>query len=693
MKINYYSASLKNRRIISLEQYIDQLKTATKSHGIEQLRLTRAFDGEKLHTPYREKIPYIGFSAAYRTQDQSDRLDTYNGIVLLTVRGLATRSEAEALKERLRNNPQVVLAFTGCTGLSLHFLVRFSLPDGSLPAELRSVEHFHAGACRQALEYFRMQLDPRTMLKSDKPEVLCRHSYDPDPYFNIDAQSIRMPQPAQISYDPEWKEPLRNCHHNPEKQKSGIFFRSVEEQNTFYYASAMMQALTVAPNTDPDIYRRDFIIAYLKQCFKSGIEEEQAIHNILRYGDMKEYEYEVRNLFRAGYETEKRFGQGRVLPEVQHNLFTMEEFLERRYELRINTINNQTEYRERLNYYIPFRPVTQAVLNTMVIQAHGEGFKMWDRDLRRHVNSTLIPAYNPIERFLKELPVWDGTDYIREMAQRVPCENNPVWTENFYTWFLGMVAGWKQMNKQHANSTLPLLIGEQACGKSTFCKRLLPPELQDYYTDSIDFGKKQEAMLSLTQYALINIDEFDSVSVSYQSFLKHVVQKSVVNVRKPYEKSNKAFRRYSSFIATCNNEDLLSDPTGSRRYLCVKITGSIDNECLINYPQLYAQAVTALQKGEQYWFDTEHAKQTTANNEAFNIQSPEEQLLYYYFEEAKDEKEGTWMTPTEIYLYLRDKSKMKLGNRGMTAFGRVLKKAGFPSKRSNTSRYYLVRKK
>ena len=51
-----------------------------------------------------------------------------------------------------------------------------------------------------------------------------------------------------------------------------------------------------------------------------------------------------------------------------------------------------------------------------------------------------------------------------------------------------MVAHWRGYDKQHANSTSPLLVGAQGTRKSTFCRDLIPPELRGYYTDSIDFG-------------------------------------------------------------------------------------------------------------------------------------------------------------------------------------------------------------
>ena len=36
----------------------------------------------------------------------------------------------------------------------------------------------------------------------------------------------------------------------------------------------------------------------------------------------------------------------------------------------------------------------------------------------------------------------------------------------------------------------------------------------------------------LNRFALINIDEFDQVTLTQQGFLKHILQKPVVNLRK-----------------------------------------------------------------------------------------------------------------------------------------------------------------
>ena len=69
---------------------------------------------------------------------------------------------------------------------------------------------------------------------------------------------------------------------------------------------------------------------------------------------------------------------------------------------------------------------------------------------------------------------------------------------------------------------------------------------------------------SIGRFFLINIDEFDQISVNQQGFLKHLLQKPVANLRKPYGTAIQEIRRYASFIATSNQKDLLTDPSGSR---------------------------------------------------------------------------------------------------------------------------------
>lgn len=109
-------------------------------------------------------------------------------------------------------------------------------------------------------------------------------------------------------------------------------------------------------------------------------------------------------------------------------------------------------------------------------------------------------------------------------------------------------------------------------------------------SDRIDFSNKRDAELSLNRFVLINMDEFDQNKENQQAFLKHILQKPVVNVRRPHVTATQELRRYASFIGTSNHKDLLTDTSGSRRYIVIDVMGPIDCSS-IDYEQLYAQAM------------------------------------------------------------------------------------------------------
>ena len=351
----------------------------------------------------------------------------------------------------------------------------------------------------------------------------------------------------------------------------------------------------------------------------------------------------------------------------------------------------QAEFRERHSFCFRFQPVDKRALNSIALDAQAEGIPLWDRDISRYVYSNRVPVYNPLEDFLFNLPEWDGRDRIRPLAQTVPCDN-PHWPELFHRWFLNMVAHWRGMDKRYANSVSPLLVGAQGTRKSTFCRSIMPPSECSYYTDSLDFSRKKDVELSLNRFALINIDEFDQVSATQQGFLKHILQKPVVNARRPYGTSVVEMRRYASFIATSNHKDLLTDPSGSRRFICIEVKGVIDTSRPIDYDQLYAQAMHELAHGERYWFnDADEYVMTEANRE-FQQYSPEEQFLFRYFRMAEAGEEGEWMAPAEILKILHQEVDIPLNAKRVAAFGRILRKQGIPSRHTRKGTVYqLVR--
>lgn len=382
--------------------------------------------------------------------------------------------------------------------------------------------------------------------------------------------------------------------------------------------------------------------------------------------------------------------------ELSDNIMRMIGFLCKKYDFRYNSVMKFTEYRPKDKDYWGYQPVDARVQKRMTLEVQLANIRVSIKDVRNYLESDLLSTYNPVEDFLfKCAGKWDGKDYIRALARTVPTDN-PYWEDWFYTWFLAMVNQWRSYShRKYGNSVAPLLISRQGYNKSTFCRSLVPPELQWGYNDNLVLSEKRQVLQAMCQALLLNLDEFNQISPQVQQgFLKNIIQLPSVKMKPPYGSHVQEFPRMASFIATSNMEDILSDPSGNRRFLGVELTGPIDVSQLPNYEQLYAQALAALQAGEKTYFDAEQTKLIMASNRKFEVISPVDQYFNLYFDLTDDAKLGEYLTAAEIFQELKSHigSSVKLSN--LISFGRKLSQ--MPSihrKRFNDGMRYLVVRK
>lgn len=674
-------------RTVEMEKFIGMLQTESLSHPVSNMRKNLRYTVPGQPNEYIRKLPVIVFSGTFRKNGETrPPFKAYTGLVLLEVNHLSCLEEALMIRRQAAFLPQTLLAFVGSGEKSVKIIIPFTLPDGSLPRTPKQIKHFHAEAYLTAVRYYQPQLERCIDLKEPDIRRGCRMSFDPQPAYNPDAIAIRIEQPEQM---PDMKR-IRIIPEAPsdplQRLMPGI---PRNYQILTLFSTAMIDAIRkTGPYINQDI--TTLFIALAQNCYNAGLPEEEAIQCTFFYDEFEKLETQIRQTFRSVYLLKKRINDKYPMPEIQSLTFQLEEFMQRRYELRRNEMSGEVEYRDKSLIRFTFTPFTREVRNSICTEAHKEGLNVWDKDIDRHVYSNSIPSFHPIEDYLGNLPEWDSKDHIRRLAKRIPCENSE-WPNYFYRWFLSMVAHWLGMDREHGNSATPLLIGDQGCGKSTFCLNILPPELRTYYTDSIDFSKRRDTELALHRYALINIDEFDSVSSTLQSYLKQILQKAEVNTRLPYQTTNRSLRRHATFIATCNNFDILTDPTGSRRFICVEINGVIDYLQPIDYAQLYAQAIQALANEERYWFTHEEEATISTNNRQFQQTPPEEQLFLQYFRLPREGETGEYLLAVEILERIkRKKHDFKYTNSIIRTFGRLLKRNHIKSKRSNKGTCYQV---
>ena len=623
-----------------------QLLVSTKT--MEKLMERFARDDSKLTiTHFREYVPYLSnnyegykdlpkwmhiYPAAEFAKDENNNLKmkAFNGILLLKFGNITDVDGAEGVKRSVAILPSTLAAITGADGKTVIVLIKFQGENDSLPTSEADAEHLYRIAYQQIFPVYQAIVKASILVDGPKP--------------SIEAGSTLSQEPSI---------------HNS-------FMMTLDAEPYFNSKAVAMKIDSHArsQNLTPSTGNNQQMIA------DSGTAEEDS--------------------------NEKNNNKKEDKNSVRSNIVSMMQLLESRYDFRYNTVMKYVEYLPKDKGWYGYRPVEPRVQKRMTLEVQLADIRVSIKDVRNFLESDYIKNYNPIDEYLFQCyDKWDGKDHIRALARTVPTAN-PHWADWFYTWFLGMVDQWRgYSHRQYGNSVAPLLISKQGYNKSTFCRRLLPPELQWGYSDNLILSEKRQVYQAMAQFMVINLDEFNQISPQVQQgFLKNLIQLPTLKYKPPYGSHVMEFPRLASFIATSNMKDILSDPSGNRRFIGVELTGPIDVSVRPNYQQLFAQALSALNNGEKSYFDAQQVKLIMKSNSQFEIIQPIDQYFLLYFELVEDEKEGDYLTAAEIFDYLKKQIGSSLKVNSLMGFGRKLANMSeLKHKRFADGMKYLVKKK
>ena len=347
-------------------------------------------------------------------------------------------------------------------------------------------------------------------------------------------------------------------------------------------------------------------------------------------------------------------------------------FLNANFDFRYNVLTDMPECKPKNT--TTYRMIDKRMMNSLSYKAMMQGIDCKDADVKRFLFSDQIATHHPFQDYMAALPEWDGTDRVTMLAARV--SGNGMWLNGFHRWMLGMVAQWLGYPARCANALAPILISaEQGMCKSTFCSILLPEELRGYYTDKFAITSTSGCEQKISTFGLINMDEFDQYNERMMTLLKNLMQMKKVNYRKCFKAYYSDLPRIASFIGTSNEKSLLTDETGSRRFLCIEVEKPIDCSP-IDYPQLYAQLKFELESGKRYWLSKEEEEEIQLHNRAFYRHSPEEEAFFKVFALPKDGEPCTELMSVDIHRILLKRFPVLMRGVKPTKIGRIMTKIG-----------------
>ena len=366
----------------------------------------------------------------------------------------------------------------------------------------------------------------------------------------------------------------------------------------------------------------------------------------------------------------------------------LQNFLSENFDFRYNVLTDMPECKPKNT--TTYRMIDKRMMNSLSYKAMMMGIDCKDADVKRFLFSDQIATHHPFKDYIDALPEWDGTDRVTMLAARV--SGQAMWLNGFHRWMLGMVAQWLGYPARCANAVAPILIStEQGMCKSTFCSMILPEELRAYYTDKFTINATSGCEQKLSTFGLINMDEFNMYTERMMTILKNLMQMKKVNYRKCFKAYFSDLPRIASFIGTSNKKSLLTDETGSRRFLCIEVEKPIDCSP-IDYLQLYAQLKFELESGKRYWLSKEEEMEIQEHNRAFYRHSPEEEAFFKVFALPKDDEPCFKLTATDIFNQLQKRFPAVFRGANPRNFGKVMTKIGATKMHTMYGSVYQVKK-
>ena len=655
---------------ISKGEYTEQVSEFRRVYPLMHYSSRRSDGTLEGYVDWPKDLPRICFALEQENRNGSRVTRNYNGLVLLEVNNLTGQDEAEAVRRGAAEMPQTLMAFVGAEGQSVKIICRGELfpqsdtqtsgpfsaeksMDSQIPQTSEDIALFHENLYERARLIYNGQLGVTVEKLEPMTQRVCYMSYDPQVVYNPIATPIyaKAEKPSsQMRYQASTLELTGG-------QLGSDRYHSIHTVFEFNLSKAYDDTEGIE---DDDEQRHATLQRLAAYCLETGLPQGVAMRQALMHNAFWKYPELVKKVFENTYREDlvKKYMEKKKMQRTgtipAETLLTMKVnlFLTSNYELRKNVMRGVAEYRMRTGIGFSFQDLTEEARNSITMRAMEQGIKCWDKDIRRFINSDDIERYDPMNDYLENLPRWDGKDRVTALAERVPTEWDE-WTHLFHIWMRSMVAMWLGKGQLTGNALVPLLIGRQGCGKSSFCRILLPRDLQEYYNDRINFKNEQDLNLGLTSFALINLDEFDKITQRQQILLKYLVSTADLKYRPPYGKAYTSNRRYASFIGTTNDQTPLTDPSGSRRFVCVSINGDIDFETPVQHSQIFAQLKQEIRNGERYWLTKDEERRLMEHNLQYQRMNGLGEMLMSLIQKPRQSEEGQWVSLKDLSTLLK----------------------------------------
>lgn len=654
-EISYFSSiySKKKSNDISLDGLIEEIKSDKFKGPILQIRNSVDKDKKNL---LKSKLSAVTISCNVSDGRKTNDVISHSGIIQMDFDNLPLEKVAH-FKSLLKNDKYSFVLFDSPSG--------FPKVIVQIPKDINKHKDYFKGLSSYYKDNYSLKVDEAC---KDITRLMYL-SYDPDIYVN---------QETEI---------FNNIHVQEENEnhKKGADIKTRKE------AELIIQAIEDNRIDITKEYKNWLdVIFSLIEIF--GNDADSFIHRVSRF--YPKYLFEktqtqidlckssegsgiTKNTF---FHIAKKYGveiiKGEVIIKKQEfknrmDKFSLaEKYLNEMYDIRYNTVRNDLEIKSKDTQ--KYNVLNE---NNLYVELIKKGITMAMNSLLALLKSDFVKKYDPIESYFKNLPEWDGQDYISDLCTYIGVKEQLQFNYHFKKWIVRLIA--TAIEPQYFNKQMLVFVSQiQNNGKSTLSRFFCPPELRDYLAENISLDK--DSRILLAKCILINMDELATFSKEDINSLKALQSKDQINERLPYDRKNTVLPRRCSFIGSTNQIEFLKDETGSARWLCFEIV-SIDwkysNKIDIN--KVYSQAYSLYKSGNfNYDMTYDDIQENERRNKQFYMSTIEKELIEKYFEADLIKNPSNFYQATDVLGKLQDfeKRKFSLNN---VKIGKALTASGF----------------
>ena len=679
MKVSVFNNATENipTTYISIPELVDILGEEKLKERTIRYREIIKEAGKDHEVAQQFKKGFQAFSACELSlrRKSEDNIINYHGYVIIDIDDV-TEVQIEQLKTQLKQEDHVVLYYTSVSGQGLKVVHQTLYNEGE------DVDSHHENAFENFRQFYLNRFSVQIDESGKDYTRMSFISYDKEVYYNdkhypiklnplIVKNVITQATSSKVFQSNDVEVILNDIHEYLRKHNYTIGdsyndwlalcfglkheLEDVKAREWFHQLSSLNHKLYNKENCDKQF---DGVVIDRDKTYTLG--------TIIYMAQQLGYKLPAKILATHGFQIKKQL---------------VEYMLEKKgIKLRFNLLKDELEIKKQAEDWQRFSDVDLNYIYLDVLNNTFEKNKTYD------VLTTISPMYDPVKAFVQELPKYDGSNYIEQLAKTITYDCDEVLAEMMLRkWLVGFV-GMLSDPLKCVNENILVLQGGQGIGKTRFFRKLAEPFKEYFTAKNINPNSKDDKFL-IAENFLILFDEMEnmvSTKSNTEAFKALMSEKDFI-ARRPYGRVAKVYERIASFAGTINKTTFIKDITGSRRFFVLPCE-AIDYQHTIDVEMIYAEALHLYNNGFQYYLSEKEQAILAEHNEVFKEELLEEELLKKWIE--SDSSNG--MNTTEILQGLKEREG-DLINCKVAFIGRLLNSMGYKRKTINGRKAYPVK--